>query len=46
MTIFEFFVQFFFQNDILKLQEHFSEYSFRSERTWKFQDISYFTVLK
>jgi hypothetical protein len=47
MTIFEFIGHFFFQNDVLKLQEDLSEIKvFLEKRTWKFPDISYFTDLR
>jgi hypothetical protein len=42
MTIFEFVGQIFFQNDVFKLQEDFSEHGIR-EWIWKFPVISYFT---
>jgi hypothetical protein len=48
MTVFEFFVQFFFQNVVFKLQKDFSGHGIRVflEETWKLPDIFNCTDLR
>jgi hypothetical protein len=49
MTIFKLFEQFFFQNNVSKIQEDFSELGIRvfvEDGPWKFPGISYLTDLR
>jgi hypothetical protein len=48
MPVFEFVGQYFFQNNVFKLQEVFSELEIRVflENGWKFPGISHFTDLR
>jgi hypothetical protein len=46
MTIFEFFGQLYFQNNVFKLQEDFSELGFRIFLENGLPEISYFTDLR